>query len=99
MKPVLILAVLLALAGCATAATDPAPPNGEFTATRFTFVTVDEADAICEARLRNGKRHWGCATYNHVTRACDVVVGDKARTEVIGKEVANCLRMAKGESS
>jgi hypothetical protein len=81
--------------GCATTPIESAEPPSvsEFGAVRVKFTTVDEADLECEQRIRNGKRHWGCATYRSGT--CDIVVGDKDRDAVLGKELKNCVLMAR----
>jgi hypothetical protein len=58
----------------------------------ITYTTQASAHAECERRMRNGKPHWGCATYS--AAGCDIVVGDVDRSAVLGVEIMNCVRMA-----
>lgn len=99
------VSLVCGLIGCAMPpAKEPVEPRVyELGGVTTRFLAAEDVDRECEARMRNGKTHWGCATYDRARRHCEIVVQpvrhklDWDRAALLGIEFRNCIRIQAGE--
>lgn len=99
------LLLCLAFGGCATAGGPDGPARSYELRGGVTtrFMPMEQVNRACEYRMRNGREHWGCATYDAKTDSCEILAApvrhklDWDRAAVLGIELNNCNRMRAGE--
>jgi hypothetical protein len=98
-----LIALAAVASGCASAPEAAAPRTYALAGVTVRFMASPEVDRECEGRMRNGKPHWGCATYSRDSDSCELLVQpirhklDWDRAALVGIEPRNCLRIKSGE--